>query len=80
MTVEPGFSGQKFMPGPAEKIKEIRKNYSGDIGVDGGINQENACLVASLGANLFIAGSYLFGSDNMKELIEKLKGIPLNCK
>lgn len=75
MTVEPGFGGQKFMPGPVSKIKEIRNAYKGDIGVDGGINYENACLVASKGANVFIAGSYLFGSNNMKKLVKKLKGI-----
>jgi len=75
MTVEPGFGGQKFMRGPAFKIPEIRKDYSGDIGVDGGINYENARLCVSLGANVFIAGTYLFGSMDMKTLIRKLKSI-----
>lgn len=75
MTVEPGFGGQKFMPGPISKIREIRKNYGGDIGVDGGINLENAKLAASMGANLFAAGTYLFGAKDMKGLIQKLKSI-----
>lgn len=75
MTVEPGFGGQKFMRGPLSKIKEIRKNYGGDIGIDGGINYENAKLAASLGANVFIAGTYLFGSTDMKKLVRKLKNI-----
>lgn len=75
MTVEPGFGGQKFMAGPVSKIREIRKNYAGDIGVDGGINLENARLVASKGANVFIAGTYLFGSKNMKKLVQRLKTI-----
>ena len=75
MTVEPGFGGQKFMPGPVSKIKEIRKLYKKDIGVDGGVNYENAKFAAQAGANVFIAGSYLFGSGNMKRLIRKLKNI-----
>ncbi len=75
MTVEPGFGGQKFMPGPVSKIREIRKNYAGDIGVDGGINHENAKLVINMGANVLIAGSYLFGSKNMKRLISGLKSL-----
>ncbi len=77
MTVEPGFGGQKFMTGPVSKIREIRKNYAGDIGVDGGINFENAYLAASMGANVFIAGTYLFGSKNMKKLIRKMKTIKI---
>jgi len=75
MTVEPGFGGQKFMPEPLQKIKEIAKDYEGDIGVDGGINYENARLAASFGANVFIAGTYLFGNKDMKKLITELKGL-----
>lgn len=77
MTVEPGFGGQKFMPGPLVKIKKIRKIYRGDIGVDGGLNHENACRAASLGANVFIAGTYLFRSKNMKKLVRRLKSIKI---
>ncbi|MGB2706443.1 MAG: ribulose-phosphate 3-epimerase [Candidatus Omnitrophota bacterium] len=73
MTVEPGFGGQKFMAGQVSKIREIRKSYDGDIGVDGGVNFENARLAASAGANVFIAGTYLFGSNNMKKPIRKMK-------
>jgi len=75
MTVEPGFGGQKFMAGPVKKIKEIRKHFSGDIGVDGGINHENARLVVKEGANVLIAGSYLFGSKDMKKLISGLRSL-----
>ncbi|UCD55632.1 MAG: ribulose-phosphate 3-epimerase [Candidatus Omnitrophota bacterium] len=75
MTVEPGFGGQKFMRGPAFKIPKIRKHYSGDVGVDGGINYENARLCVSLGANVFIAGTYLFGSADMKKSIRELKSM-----
>ncbi len=80
MSVEPGFGGQKCMRDMFPKIKVIRKDYgySGDIGIDGGINYENARLAASMGANVFIAGTYLFGSDNMGKLIRKLKTIRTN--
>lgn len=77
MTVEPGFGGQSFMHSPLSKIREIRKHYDGDIGVDGGINHENAKLVVSMGANVLIAGTYLFGSKNMKTLIRRLKAIKI---
>ena len=79
MTVEPGFGGQKFMPGPVKKIKEIRGfGYKKDIGVDGGINYENAKLATSAGANVFIAGTYLFGSKNMKKLISRMKKLKVH--
>ena len=75
MTVEPGFGGQKFMHEPVEKISEIRKIYAGDIGVDGGINLETAKLVVEKGANVLIAGSFLFGSKDMKNRIAGLKAL-----
>lgn len=75
MTVEPGFGGQKFMKSQLPKIMKIRKLYAGDIGVDGGINRKTAALAAQAGANVFIAGTYLFGAKNMKTLITTLKGV-----
>jgi len=75
MTVEPGFGGQKFMEDQLSKIKEIRKDYSGDIGVDGGTNFETARLAVSAGANLLIAGTYLFGAESMKKQIALFKNI-----
>jgi len=75
MTVEPGFGGQKFMPEPVKKIAEIRKKYSGDIGIDGGMNLETAKIVVDQGANVIIAGSFLFGSKDMKGLISQLKAL-----
>ena len=75
MTVEPGFAGQKFMENQIPKIREIRSSYNGDIAVDGGINYQNAKLSYAAGANVFIAGTYLFGAQDMGELIRKLKSI-----
>lgn len=65
MTVEPGFSGQKFMPDAAKKVKEIRElalGLSKDliIQVDGGINAETAKICAEYGANCFVAGNYVY--------------------
>jgi len=75
MTVEPGFGGQRFMQNQISKIKNIRANFSGDIAVDGGINYETARLSIQAGANVLVAGTYLFGAKNMKALISKLKNI-----
>ena len=75
MTVEPGFGGQAFMRDQLPKIKEIRSLYNKDIGVDGGINYETARLSASVGANVFAAGTYLFRSSNMRKLISDMKKI-----
>lgn len=73
MTVNPGFGGQKFIPEMIQKIKNLRKiNENIDIEVDGGINAETAKLVKEAGANILVAGSYIF-SGNYKEKIEFLK-------
>jgi len=75
MTVEPGFGGQKFMHNQLSKIRKIRSVYKKDIAVDGGINQETARAALSAGANVFIAGTYLFGAKDMRNLVSKLKKI-----
>ena len=75
MTVEPGFGGQKFMTNQLSKIQKLRKLYNGDIAVDGGVNIETAKLAAAKGANIFAAGTYLFGSKSMKKLISDIKNI-----
>lgn len=73
MTVNPGFGGQKFITSTLNKIKEIRNNYPDiDIEVDGGINDETAKLVKKAGANILVAGSYIFSGD-YKNKIEALK-------
>ena len=73
MSVNPGFGGQKFIEDMTEKIRELRKiNKDIDIEVDGGINAETAKKVKEAGANILVAGSYVF-SGNYKEKIESLK-------
>lgn len=74
MTVEPGFGGQDFMPEMVSKIGELRAlRYQGDIGVDGGINDKTASICVEAGANLLIAGNYVFGARDRVERIRSLK-------
>ena len=76
MTVEPGFGGQKFMPDQMEKIRFLRQaGFSGDIAVDGGVNAENAAMVADAGANMLVMGTAYFKADDpakVAKLIEEL--------
>ncbi|MDO8603066.1 MAG: ribulose-phosphate 3-epimerase [Candidatus Omnitrophota bacterium] len=73
MSVHPGFGGQGFIEGVLPKIKALRKIYSGDVEVDGGINDKNARLVIDAGANILVAGSYFFGAEDKKEAVRKLR-------
>tara|TARA_Y100000996_G_scaffold415357_1_gene409578 strand:+ start:1259 stop:1918 length:660 start_codon:yes stop_codon:yes gene_type:complete len=70
MTVEPGFGGQVFMEKQLYKIKKISNfissnNLSIDLEVDGGINYETGKLCIDAGANILVAGSFLFKQDNL---------------
>jgi ribulose-phosphate 3-epimerase len=77
MTVNPGFAGQKFIESCVPKIKQIRKQFDGDIEVDGGINEETARIAIEAGCNMIAAGTYLFKSADMKERVKKLKTIKI---
>jgi len=74
MTVEPGFSGQKFMEDAALKIKEVKANAPEGliIQVDGGINADTAKVCADYGANCFVAGNYVYKNSDIKTAIESL--------
>ena len=73
MSVEPGFSGQKFIPGAITKIKELRSIYQGEIAVDGGINDLVAGELIRAGADILAAGSYIFGAKDAKDAIERIR-------
>lgn len=74
MTVNPGFGGQSFIESVLPKIKELREIAPElDIEVDGGINAETIKLAKEAGANVFVAGSYIFGSEDRVAAIESLK-------
>ena len=79
MSVEPGFGGQKYDPRAAIKIRML-KDYMTEnqfnktlIEVDGGINEETAKECVAAGVDVLVAGSYLFGHDDMQERINKLR-------
>ena len=78
MTVEPGFGGQSFMADMMPKIVKLReeckrRNLEMDIQVDGGISLTTVETVAEAGANVLVAGSAIFGSEDPKETITLLK-------
>lgn len=78
MSVEPGFGGQSFIPSALDKIAYLRKiidecKYHCLIEVDGGINAETGKLCKEAGVDVLVAGSYLFGHDDLKERMESLR-------
>lgn len=74
--VSPGFGGQKFKPEVISKIQALREaNPHLTIGVDGGMNPETAKLVIDAGANVIVAGSYIYESENIEKAIDELKAI-----
>lgn len=80
MTVNPGFGGQKFIPNMIEKIKKLKtmiysRGLEVDIQVDGGIKLENYKSVVEAGANILVAGSAVFESDDIKRTIQEFKKI-----
>ena len=83
MTVQPGFGGQKYIEDCTEKIRELRElieedDLDVDIQVDGGINEDTLETVIRSGANLLVAGSYVFKGDlasNVRKINEKIRRI-----
>ncbi len=83
MTVQPGFGGQKYMDECTEKIQELRElidkeNLNVDIEVDGGINEDTLETVMKAGANIFVAGSWVFGGDiaaNVRHIQKEIEEI-----
>lgn len=78
MSVNPGFGGQSFIPHSIEKIKAVKQLISdrganAKIEVDGGISPENARQIIEAGADILVAGSSVFKSDNPKETIRQMK-------
>lgn len=74
MTVNPGFGGQKFIPDMLRKITNVRAMLGDrDLEVDGGIDESTAPLVVKAGANVLVAGSYVYRHDSYLEAIESLR-------
>lgn len=78
MAVNPGFGGQKFIPGTMEKIKTLRrmideKGLKAIIEIDGGVTLENASAILAAGADVLVAGNAVFKSADPKAAIAQLK-------
>lgn len=83
MSVNPGFGGQKFISHILRKTRQLcellkRTGSSARIQIDGGVNLETAKQLAEAGADILVAGSFVFSSENPKETIAKLKNIDTN--
>ncbi len=74
MTVEPGFGGQAFIPEAVPKIRQLRQWFAGHISVDGGITDETGKLCREAGANVLVAGTYIFRSTSCVDAIKALRG------
>jgi len=78
MSVNPGFGGQSFIPHVIEKIREVRKMIDATgrdirLEVDGGVKVDNIAGIAAAGADTFVAGSAIFGSDDYRDTIGRMK-------
>jgi ribulose-phosphate 3-epimerase len=80
MSVNPGFGGQKFIENTYDKVQQLTKliqqhNANVWIEIDGGVTSENAAQLVSAGANVLVAGSFVFSSQNPKETIQRLQDL-----
>jgi len=78
MSVNPGFGGQKFIPGTLDKLREARAliDASGHdirLEIDGGVNVQNIAEIAAAGADTFVAGSAIFNADSYKDVIDTMR-------
>jgi ribulose-phosphate 3-epimerase len=78
MSVNPGFGGQSFIPHVLDKVRKVREmiDTSGReirLEVDGGVKIDNIAAVAEAGADTFVAGSAIFGSDDYRDTISRMK-------
>ncbi|EBA01626.1 ribulose-phosphate 3-epimerase [Marinobacter sp. ELB17] len=78
MSVNPGFGGQKFIPGTLDKLREARKridasDYNIRLEIDGGVKTDNIREIAEAGADTFVAGSAIFNTDDYKATIDAMR-------
>ncbi len=78
MSVNPGFGGQQFIPSSLQKVREIRRRLDAggckaELEIDGGIKVTNIGEASRAGADVFVAGSAVFGSDDYSETIKSMK-------
>lgn len=80
MSVNPGFGGQKFIENTYSKVRKLKEIITKAgattlIQIDGGVNADNARSLLDAGADVLVAGSFVFKSDNPKDTIGKLKSV-----
>jgi ribulose-phosphate 3-epimerase len=80
MSVNPGFGGQKFIEKTYKKVEALKKmiQHSGSkalIEIDGGVNLDNAKSLMDAGADVLVAGNFVFSASNPKEVIQRLKSL-----
>ena len=80
MSVNPGFGGQKFIVQTLNKVRELRQMITltgahAEIEIDGGVNDVTGAQLAEAGADILVAGSYVFGAEDPLQTIEGLKGL-----
>lgn len=85
MTVEPGFGGQKFIEPMTEKIAAVRTminsaDHEIELEVDGGINETTVAWASAAGADVFVAGTSVFGAADVKKAIDGLRRAALGAK
>lgn len=85
MSVNPGFGGQSFIPSVLEKLRQARKmidesGHSIRLEIDGGVKTGNIADIAEAGADTFVAGSAIFGSDDYAATIKKMRGALASVK
>lgn len=78
MSINPGFGGQKFIPGTLNKLKQVRERIDASgrdirLEIDGGVKVDNIAEIAAAGADTFVAGSAIFGSDDYAKTISQMK-------
>lgn len=73
MSVNPGFSGQEFLPSALDKVRTLDRRTDAEIAVDGGVGPANAQACLEAGADILVSGSAIFGSDNPARAIRKLE-------
>jgi ribulose-phosphate 3-epimerase len=78
MSVNPGFGGQSFIPSTLDKLRQVRRliddsGYDIRLEVDGGVKVENIGAIAEAGADMFVAGSAIFGHPDYRAVIDQMR-------
>ncbi|MHC5040192.1 MAG: ribulose-phosphate 3-epimerase [Planctomycetota bacterium] len=79
MTVNPGFGGQSFMPGPLEKVEALSTDWKIPVIVDGGVGPGTAPQVARAGSRILVAGTAVFGGTDRKARIDAIRSAALDA-